>query len=72
MLVLLNLASLVAIVALAHVTLKRLARLLWAPLVTAALIASPLIWYGRVALSEELSAFVILAAVAAALLDADH
>ena len=42
-LVLLNAASLVAIVALAHVTLKRLARSLWAPLVTAALIASPLI-----------------------------
>jgi len=66
----LNGASLVAIIGLAHMTLKRLAPPLWAPLVTATLIASPLLWYGRVALGEELAAAVVLGSVVAVLLDA--
>jgi len=67
----LNGASLVAIIGIAHLTSKRLAPPLWAPLVTATLIASPLLWYGRLALGEELAAAVILGAVAAVLLDAN-
>ena len=68
--VILNAASLVAIIGLAYLTMKRLAPPLWAPLVTATLLASPLLWYGRVALGEELAAAVVLGAVVAVLLDA--
>ncbi len=63
-------ASLVAILALAHNTLKRLAPPMWAPLATAALLASPLLWYGRTVFGEELAAAVILAAIVAVLVDA--
>jgi hypothetical protein len=66
----LNAVSLVAILTLARNTLKRLAPPMWAPLVTTALLASPLLWYGRTALGEELATAVILAAVVAVLVDA--
>jgi hypothetical protein len=66
----LNGASLIAIIGLSRRVLKRLAAPLWAPLVTAILIASPLLWYGRTALGEELAAAVVLGAVVAVLLDA--
>jgi hypothetical protein len=69
-LVILNAMSLIAILYVARTTVKRLAPPMWVPLVTVALIASPLLWYGRIALGEELSAAVILAAVAAVLLRA--
>jgi len=65
-----NAASLVAILALARNTLKRLAPPIWAPLVTVALLASPLLWYGRTAFGEELAAAIILAAIVAVLVDA--
>lgn len=66
----LNAASLIAILALARSTLRRLAPPLWVPVATVVLLASPLLWYGRVAFGEELAAAVILAAVAAALVGA--
>ena len=66
----LNGVSLIAILLVAFATLKRLAPRMWIPLATAAIIASPLLWYGRVGLGEELSAAVILGAVAAVLLRA--
>ena len=69
-LVALNAMSLVAILALARRTLNRLAPPLWAPLVTVVLLASPLLYYGRVAFGEELAAAMILAAVVAVLGDA--
>ena len=68
-LVWLNALSLVFIVGLSYLTLRRHAPPLWAPLVTVALIASPLLWYGKVAFGEELAAALILAVVAAALAD---
>jgi hypothetical protein len=69
-LVALNSMSLIAILGLARRTLHRLAPPLWAPLVTVVLLASPLLWYGRVAFGEELAAAVILAALVAVLVDA--
>jgi hypothetical protein len=69
-LALLSFASLVAVLLVAYYTLRRVAPPLWAPLVTAALLASPLLYYGRSAAGEDLAAAVILAAVAAVLLDA--
>ncbi|MDQ1457916.1 MAG: hypothetical protein QOH28_3536 [Actinomycetota bacterium] len=68
--VILNLVSLIAIAALAGYTLRRLARPLWVPVVGVSLLASPLLWYARVPFGEELAAAVILAAIAAVLLDA--
>jgi len=68
-LVALNALSLGAIGVLAWLTLRRHSPPLWAPLVTVALLASPLLWYGRVAFGEELAAALILAAVAAAIFE---
>jgi hypothetical protein len=48
----------------------RLAPRLWAPVVTVAIIASPLLFYARLALGEELSAAMILAVVVAVVLRA--
>jgi hypothetical protein len=63
-------ASLVAVLIVAYYTLRRVAPPLWAPIVTAALLASPLLHYGRSSFGEELAAALILGAVAAVLLDA--
>ena len=71
LLTVLNTMSLIAILALALRTVKRLAPPMWVPLVAVAIVASPLLMYGRSALGEELAAAVILAAVAAVLLDAE-
>jgi hypothetical protein len=68
-LVALNALSLVAIGVLAWLTLRRHSPPLWAPLVAVALVASPLLWYGKVAFGEELAAALILAAVAAAIFE---
>jgi hypothetical protein len=68
-LVALNALSLVGISVLAWLTLRRHSPPLWAPLVAVALIASPLLWYGKVAFGEELAAALILAAVAAAIFE---
>ena len=43
---------------------------MWAPVLAATLVASPLLWYGTAAFGEALAAAVIIAAVAAALLRA--
>jgi hypothetical protein len=69
-LTLLSFGSLVAVLAVAYYTLRRVAPPLWAPVVTAALLASPLLYYGQSSLGEELAAATILIAVAAVLLDA--
>jgi hypothetical protein len=55
--------SLVAILFLSYRAVRRFAPPMWAPLVTVALLASPLLWYGKSAFGEELAAAVILAAV---------
>jgi hypothetical protein len=69
-LVALNAMSLIAILGLARRTLHRLAPPLWAPLVSVVLLASPLLWYGRVAFGEELAGAIILSALVAVLVDA--
>ena len=68
-LVALNAVALIAILGLAWYTLQRFTSALWPPLVTVVLLASPLLWYGHVALGEELTAAVVLAAVVAVLVD---
>ena len=62
-LAILSAMSLVAILLLSYRAVQRLAPPLWAPLVTVALLASPLLWYGKSAFGEELAAAVILAAI---------
>lgn len=69
-LVFINFASLSAIVAIAYFTMRRVASAVWAPVVVASVLASPLIWYGKSAFGEDFAAALVLAAIAAILMDA--
>ena len=66
----LNAIALGALGTLVWVVAKRKADAVWAPVLAAALVASPLLWYGTAAFGEALAGAVIIAAVAAALLRA--
>ncbi len=66
-LIALNALSLFALVGIGWRTLRRVETAMWAPVFVAAIVASPLLWYGTVAFGEALAATVVAAAVAAML-----
>jgi hypothetical protein len=65
LLIVLNALALIGTVALSWYTARRIVGGPWPPLLAAALIASPLLWYAIAFFGEALAAFTIVAAVAA-------
>lgn len=69
-LIVIDALALGALVAIAWFTLRRLCAPVWAPILAAALVTGPLLWYGTSAFGEALGATLVLAAFSAFLLHA--
>jgi hypothetical protein len=64
LLIAINALAFVGIVGLVWLTASRLCAPVWPPLLAAALIASPLLWYAKAAYGEELAALCVVSAIA--------